>query len=542
MSNLGQRTGSALAIALLFAACRGLAPESPLPGRAPSLRQPGWATGSVFHDRDGDGMRGPDEPGLAGVAVSNGHDVARTDAAGRYQLRVNDDTILFVVKPSGWRTPLSPERLPRFYYIHKPAGSPPGLRFPGVAPTGPLPTSVDFPLVPQPEADAFRVIVFGDTQPYDLEQLDFVSRDVISEVIGTDAAFGFTLGDLVGDDLALFEPLNRAIARIGVPWYNVIGNHDMNYDASDDAGSDESYERVYGPSTYAFEYARAHFVVLDDVIYGGADRDPPSGQHYRGGFDADALAFVRAYLEGIPRNDLVVLLMHMPLAGPAPFGFEQSRELLALLADRPNTLSFSAHTHMQYQLFLGPEAGFAGPAPHLHVNQAAVAGSWWLGAKDELGIPHATMRCGAPNGWSILEIDGERFRLRFQAARRPASDQLSIFAPATVAAANSGTSEVLVDVYAGSAGSRVEMRLGDTGAWQTLERVERPDPFYLELLAREAELGPKLGRPLPPAAPSLHLWRGTLPTNPPPGTHTLEVRSSDIFGQHFSAHRLIRIE
>ena len=224
--------------------------------------------------------------------------------------------------------------------------------------------------MPQPEADRFHVIVFGDTQPYDLEQLDFLSRDVISEVIGTDAAFGFTLGDLVGDDLSLFEPLNRAIARIGVPWYNVIGNHDMNYDAADDAGSDESFERVYGPSTYAFEYARAHFVVLDDVIYGGADRDPPSRQNYRGGFDADALAFVRAYLAGVPRDDLVVLLMHMPLAGPAPFGFEQGRELLALLADRPNTLSFSAHTHMQYQLLLGPEAGFPGPAPHLHVNQA----------------------------------------------------------------------------------------------------------------------------------------------------------------------------
>jgi len=508
----------------------------------PSANAPGWANGSVFHDLDGDGARGAHEPGLAGVAVSNGRDVARTDAAGRYQLRIDDDTILFVVKPSGWRTPLSPELLPRFHTIHKPAGSPPGLRFPGVAPTGPLPASVDFPLVPQPEADTFRVIVFGDTQPYDLEQLDFLSRDVISEVIGTDAAFGFTLGDLVGDDLALFEPLNRAIARIGVPWYNVIGNHDMNYDASDDAGSDESYERVYGPSTYAFEYARAHFVALDDVIYGGADRDPPSRQNYHGGFDADALAFVRAYLEGVPRDDLVVLLMHMPLAGPAPFGFEQGRELLALLAGRPNTLSFSSHTHVQYQLFLGPEAGFAGPAPHLHVNQAAVAGSWWLGAKDEFGIPHAMMRCGAPNGWSILEIDGQHFRLRFQAARRPASEQMSIFAAATVATANAGTSEVFVDVYAGSAGSRVEMRLGDTGAWRTLERVERPDPYYVELLAREAELGPKLGRPLPPAAPSLHLWRGTLPANPPPGTHTLEVRSTDVFGQRFSARRLIRIE
>jgi hypothetical protein len=523
--------------ALLLAACRGGLPE---PG--PLLREPGWAVGVVFHDRDGDGARGADEPGVAGVAVSNGREVARSDEAGRYRLPVGDDSILFVVKPSGWRTPLTSDRLPRFFYIHKPAGSPPGLRYPGVAPTGPLPASVDFALTPQTEPDDFRVIVFGDTQPYDLEQIDYLGRDVIAELIGSDAAFGFTLGDLVGDDLSLFEPLNRAIARIGVPWYAVIGNHDLNFDARDDAGSDESFERVYGPSTYAFEYARAHFLVIDDVVYGGADRDPPTTQNYRGGFGADQLAFLRSYLAGVPRDELVVALMHIPLAGPAPFGFEQGRELLALLSDRPNTLSFSAHTHMQYQLFLGPEAGFQGPEPHLHVNQAAVAGSWWLGAKDELGIPHATMRCGAPNGWSILEIDGSRFRLRFQAARRPASHQMSIFAPAAVASADAGRAEVLVDVFAGSDRSRVEMKLGDTGEWQTLERVERPDPFYLELLAREAALGPELGRPLPPAANSLHLWRGTLPAEPPPGTHALEVRSTDVFGQRFSDWRLIRIE
>jgi hypothetical protein len=33
-----------------------------------------------------------------------------------------------------------------------------------------------------------------------------------------------------------------------------------------------------------------------------------------------------------------------------------------------------------------------------------------------------------------------------------------------------------------------------------------------------------------------------LPAGPPPGTHVLEVRSTDVFGQRFSDRRLIRIE
>ena len=119
---------------------------------------------------------------------------------------------------------------------------------------------------------------------------------------------------------------------------------------------------------------------------------------------------------------------------------------------------------------------------------------------------------------------------------------MSICAPASVASADAGATEVLVDVFAGSDRSRVELRLGDSDAWQKLERVERADPFYLELLAREAAAGGKLGRPLPPAAASLHLWRGTLPESPPAGTHALEVRTTDFFGQRFSERRLIRIE
>jgi hypothetical protein len=101
----------------------------------------------------------------------------------------------------------------------------------------------------------FKIAVFGDTQPYNIEQVDFIAEDIVPELAGrNDIAFGLTMGDIVGDDLSLFEPLNQTIAKIGLPWYNVMGNHDINYMSPNDELSDETYERVYGPATYAFEY------------------------------------------------------------------------------------------------------------------------------------------------------------------------------------------------------------------------------------------------------------------------------------------------
>ena len=116
--------------------------------------------------------RDADEAGIAEVPVSNGSEVTLTDADGRYSLPVDEDTIVFVVKPRGWMTPVRDEdNIPQFYYIHKPAGSP-KLRFAGVPPTGPLPKAVDFALYPQEEGDRFRILCMGDPQPRNIEEVD----------------------------------------------------------------------------------------------------------------------------------------------------------------------------------------------------------------------------------------------------------------------------------------------------------------------------------------------------------------------------------
>ena len=139
------------------------------------------ATGTVFHDQNGNGKRDGGEPCLPGIAVSNQKEGVQTDAEGRWELPHDDDTIFFVIKPRGWTSPIREDQTPLFYYIHKPAGSPKS-KYPGVEPTGDLPASIDFPLTKQEEPDTFKAIFFGDPQPSSIEQVDHIAHDVIAEL------------------------------------------------------------------------------------------------------------------------------------------------------------------------------------------------------------------------------------------------------------------------------------------------------------------------------------------------------------------------
>jgi hypothetical protein len=230
-------------------------------GQAFAMNDDRSATGIVFEDRSGTGRRTQGDPGIAGVLVSNGREVVKTDHDGRYVLPVDEETIIFVIKPTGYAVPV--ERgvmLPRFYYIHQPDGTPPRLRFRGIDPTGPLPGSVDFALTKTDEPGRFDVLLFTDPHAESPAAIDFIRTDVVNALIGSGAAFGITAGDIMFDNLALYDRYNRVIGEIGIPWHNIAGNHDLNFDAPDRTYALETFKRTFAPTYYAFEYGGALFL------------------------------------------------------------------------------------------------------------------------------------------------------------------------------------------------------------------------------------------------------------------------------------------
>lgn len=526
-----------------------LAAAVPLAGAAEAVR------GKVFSDINGNGAWEEGEPGIAQVGISNGTRVVATDGAGNYSIDIEPEAIIFAIKPAHWQVALDPQsHLPRHFYVHRPDGSPAG-KFPGLAPTGPLPASVDFALVPHDERGPFTVLCFGDTQPRDQREVDFISHDILEELFGTEAAFGMTLGDIVFDNLAMLPEIAQSAGTLGLPWYHVMGNHDINYDTPDYRHEAETYTRVIGPPYSSFNYGKVHFLALNNIYWEADNR------RYHGEFGPDQLAFVEADLALVPKDFLIVPLMHIPLQDVV-----DRAQLFALLKPFPHTFSIAAHWHRQSSFYMGAPEGWEGAEPHHHLVQGTACGSWWSGAFDELGIPHTTMSDGTPNGYAFLTFDGNEYRVRYKVSRRPASYQMNIAAPEVIASGQSADTEVVVNVFAGSERSVARMRVDGVSGWMPMVQFTGPDPYFTRVKERERALSELLakaagdtepsgedlkrrfneqaaivGRSLPDANDTDHLWKANLPAGLGAGYHVIEVETTDAFGQVFTGRRIIRV-
>jgi hypothetical protein len=503
---------------------------------------PSVASGSVFEDRSGTGARRAGDPGIAGVLVSNGRDVVRTDAEGRWRLPVSDGNSLFVIKPAHWTTPIEASGIPRFSSPHQPHVTP-----------------IDFPLRRQPESHRFEALLIADPQPENDAELAYLRDGIIAATLPIGAQFAIVHGDVVADDHSLYPRYLRLLAATGIPWHHCPGNHDMDLGARDDHASRETWKRVFGPRHYAFQHAGATFLMLDNVHYRGWNPGRAQSGTYCGRIGAEQLAFVRNVLAHVPADDLVVLSMHIPLttcndpANPADNTADMCA-LLALLSGRPHTVSFSGHMHTAEQHHLGAAHGFAGPGRHHHQVLAAASGSWWGGPRDGSGMPNAVCPDGTPNGFHILSVDGARHATRFVPAVGKGPAQLRVLVDGPQRRRNGSlpgepidpgalaAHALIVNVFDGGPATEVTCQVagqvnGSGGTEVALQRTAMADPYAADLIAAH----PATFKSWVRAVACSHVWRAPLPASLAPGAHRVTVRARQPGGAEHVAHIVLEV-
>ncbi|WP_316806564.1 calcineurin-like phosphoesterase family protein [Pedobacter agri] len=497
-------------------------------------------TGYVYHDANKNGKHDRSEKGLSRISVTNGVEVVQTDEKGRYELPISDDQIISVIKPKDYKVPVNDDRLPQFFYNHKPKGSP-VLKYKGVSPTGELPKSVNFLLTSSQEDPNFTALIFGDPQAYNLTEIDYFAKGVVAEVENIkNVQFGLSMGDLVGNDPSLFTPYIKAVKKIGIPWYNLMGNHDINFDVKEDQYSDESYEAHFGPADYAFNYADVHFIVLDDIIY----PDPRGGKSYWGGLRKDQLDFVRNDLKFVPKDRLIVIAFHIPIgfAGENDAFREADRiELFNLMSDFPNTLSMSAHTHNQKQMFFTQKDGWKQAKAHHHYNVGTTSGNWYSGELNEIGVPVSTMSDGTPKGYAFINFNGNKYNVDYKVAGKAKDYQIEIYAPKVLEKDKKTSAGIYANFFMGREEDEVLFRI-DNGKWKKMSYVLEQDPNFLSTLHKWDNTETLLtGRRPSTAAECKHLWRAAIPMNLTVGEHLIEVKATNMYGKVFNQRKTYKI-
>jgi len=366
-------------------------------------------------------VKGSDGLLLQGVTVSDGTVCTSTDAQGCYKLPSKLDKevkFIFVTTPENYSAPVI-EGIPVFFKrvseLKKEADG--------------TYKNVDFTLDKiETNPDRFTLLVSADPQPrssgatYDnfaYHSLDCCQdlyrdwRETSAKISGR-PVYGIVLGDIVHENMTLFDQYTKALAQNSYPTFNVPGNHDHDLDKEGSTGGSnmiglQTFEKNFGPTNYSVDLGKIHAVFMDDmyVPYDASGKCPKSG--YSTGFTDNSWTWLKNDLALVDRSKTIFFYAHGVIymqPGGTEMGTRTPNHLsdvAHLLAKFGKTHAWFGHSHIPYNhVYAANDKNFPNVESHMVPRST---GELWTNER---------LAGGAPRGYVIVDVNGTDVSWKFK--------------------------------------------------------------------------------------------------------------------------------
>ena len=344
--------------------------------------------------------------------VSDGYEITQTDQSGNYRLKVNPGAnFVFISLPSGYKIP-NIGGIAKFY---EPIAS------------GQENQTINFSLHKNETDDTRHAfVVWADPQV----QTDIDVRRMQTESVPDAAAHiktlgnipihGITCGDIVFEKFNLYADYATAVNQMGIPFFQAVGNHDIDYTATSKSMATKQFSAAFGPTHYSFNRGKIHYVVLNDVLFKGDDEAyKDKRRKYIGYISKEQLQWLKKDLQYVPEGSTLVISLHIPtyeityMKSAVRTEFETAtvgnRDELYKLIEPYRVHIMSGHTHYNET---------AEQDNRMEHNHASVCSAWWTGN---------ICTDGTPGGYGIYEVNGNDIRWYYKPTSGDPSYQFRLY-------------------------------------------------------------------------------------------------------------------
>ncbi len=371
-----------------------------------------WVLDINVPDKDGMTVKGTiscNGKGLAGVVVSDGYELTTTDEYGCYWLpSEKKNGYVFISIPSGY-FPETTVGTPDFFkYLTAPANET---------------EQHDFVLKEEPNDEHVVILMAdahlanrGSSSNNDMNQF---RNNYVPDVNATVAEYkaqgkkiyGITLGDITWD-IHWYEKnykLPNAIkdfARINLPIFQCIGNHDNDIHAITDFETSASWREHVGPNYYSFNLGKVHYLVIDNIDY-TTDGNENKTESPR--IVPEIMDWMRKDLATVTdKSTPIVVCMHIPLHGHpgrdengkllTKTQLVNAQEFLDALSGFQKVRILDGHTHVNFNIQVNDNI--------IEHNIAGVCATWWWTGKY---FNTHICRDGSVGGYGVMEWNGRDY-------------------------------------------------------------------------------------------------------------------------------------